>query len=100
MAQQLKQFKSSRSWWFKCAALWFLLLILIISGVTFLVLRDVSFDVAGAVRAKSEELHFTTEIRDIRGRDLGVFSDETRFIVPYDKMIGLGLRCSAPQLRA
>jgi penicillin-binding protein 1A len=53
---------------------------------SYFVLKQVSFDVAAAVRAKSEEMQITTEVRDFRGRDIGVFSDQTRFIVPYKEI--------------
>lgn len=49
-------------------------------------LRDVPQGVAAAIREKSASMQIATQIRDNHGLDIGVFSDETRFVVPYDQI--------------
>jgi hypothetical protein len=52
--------------------------------VVVLILRDVSFDVASAVRTKFTTMQIPTQVLDVRGRSLGVFTDQTRYTIAYD----------------
>jgi len=50
------------------------------------VLADISGDVATAVRHKARALQISSQIRDYRGQDIGVFSDEVRHVVPLKQI--------------
>ena len=49
-------------------------------------LHDVSGDVAAAIRSRSRSMQLSSQIRDIRGQSVGVFSDETRYVVPLGRV--------------
>ncbi len=51
-----------------------------------LVLRDLGMDVGDAIRAKANALQLSSQIRDRHGDPLGVFSDETRYVVPLSQI--------------
>lgn len=86
MVQHFEQNKPAKTEWPKYAAMAAMFLTILGSLGCYFALKDVSFDVASAVRLKSEQMQITTEVRDFRGRDLGVFSDQTRFIVPFENI--------------
>ncbi len=63
------------------------LAIVSVSAVTrFIVLRDFGLDVAKAIREKSKAMQVSSQIRDRFGSDIGVFSEETRFVVPLEQI--------------
>jgi hypothetical protein len=49
-------------------------------------LRDFSGDIAGAIRMRSQSMQVASQVRDMRGQSIGVFSDETRYIVKFDQI--------------
>lgn len=49
-------------------------------------LRDLSGNVASAIRERSQSMQVASQVRDMRGQSIGVFSDETRFIVKLDQI--------------
>ncbi len=49
-------------------------------------LQDLSGTVAAAIRMKSRSMQLSSQIRDIRGGDVGVFSDESRYVVPLKRI--------------
>ncbi len=50
------------------------------------VLRDFGRDVADAIRETSNAMQLSSQIRDRHGDPLGVFSDETRYVVPLSQI--------------
>jgi hypothetical protein len=69
----------------KMMALGFVVLGSIALGLVFTwkwALKDLSGSVAAEIRMKSRSMQLSSQIRDIRGGDVGVFSDESRFVVP------------------
>lgn len=49
-------------------------------------LQDLSGSVAAEIRVKSRAMQLSSQIRDIHGREVGIFSDEARYIVPLQKI--------------
>ncbi len=49
-------------------------------------LQDLSGSVATEIRGKSRTMQLSSQIRDIRGEDVGVFSDEARYTVSLKKI--------------
>jgi hypothetical protein len=52
-----------------------------IAIVRLLVLRDLGMDVATMIRDKASAMQLSSQIRDRHGEPIGVFSDETRYVV-------------------
>jgi membrane carboxypeptidase/penicillin-binding protein len=50
------------------------------------ILQPISGDVAGAVRQSSQSLQISSQIKDIQGLDIGVFSDQARYVVPIKQV--------------
>ena len=84
-SEQVKVRSPRLLWLTICSSILFIFLLVAI-GVCAWALRDLSGTVAEAIRQKSESMQITTEICDNRGRNIGVFSDETRFVVPYEQI--------------
>lgn len=49
-------------------------------------LQDLSGTLAAEIRMKSRSMQLSSQIRDIRGGDVGVFSDESRYVVPLKRI--------------
>lgn len=61
---------------------------LVLIGVVFAawVLVPISGNVAGMIRQKSQSLQISSQIKDFQGRNLGVFSDQARYVVPIKQI--------------